>query len=96
MKDRFKEFQNSDPRWLPIEPRGWEDTMPLQPADFIAYEGMKWIDGSTQGRGRVRRSLRALAKTNIPWELGYFTDAVFRELLEEAVAKGISAASIAS
>ena len=56
---------------------GWEDCIPLQAADFIAYEGMKWADKSLAGSDVVRKSLRAM---KVPLTIAHFTDDNFQEL----------------
>ncbi|MGO9229117.1 MAG: hypothetical protein ACLQKA_07895 [Bryobacteraceae bacterium] len=41
---------------------GWEECVPLQAADFLAYEGFRRIDGSLKGKNLVRKSLQALIR----------------------------------
>jgi len=44
-------FQHRD-RFTTIAPMGWEDCVPLQPADFIAYENFKIIERKSAGKPR--------------------------------------------
>lgn len=46
-----------------IAPLGWEDCIPLQPADMIAYETFKEAERQFTGRGR-RKSLEFLMQSN--------------------------------
>jgi len=43
-----------------IAPMGWEDCIPLQPADLIAYEGFKAISGDLNSTARMRKSMEKL------------------------------------
>jgi hypothetical protein len=45
-------------RFATIAPMGWEDCVPLQPADFIAYENFKIIE--RQRAGKPRRKVMEL------------------------------------
>jgi hypothetical protein len=64
-----------------MAPKGWEDCIALQPADFMAYEGMKRIDSSLHGGDDVRKSLRALLGDNMPLKIEHFTEENFRDLI---------------
>lgn len=57
-----------------MAPMGWEDCIALQPADFIAYEGMKRVDGSLGGNDNIRKSLRALLGDKMPLRIEHFTE----------------------
>jgi hypothetical protein len=61
---------------------GWEHCIPLQPADLIAYEGMKRVDGSLRGKDAMRRSLQALIGKNIPIKIGHFDDNALRKVID--------------
>ncbi|MBI3406646.1 MAG: hypothetical protein HY046_14425 [Acidobacteria bacterium] len=46
-----------------IAPMGWEDCIPLQPADFLAYENLKEAEIRNAGKRR-RKSLESLLDSN--------------------------------
>jgi hypothetical protein len=39
-------------RFTTIAPMGWEDCVPLQPADLIAYENFKIVERNSKGKKR--------------------------------------------
>src|SRR5258708_29384740 len=55
-------FQYRD-RFTTIAPMGWEDCIPLQPADLLAYENLKEAELKTAGRDR-RKTLKLLLDLN--------------------------------
>ena len=55
-------FQYAD-RFTTIAPFGWEDCIPLQPADLLAYENLKEAELKTAGLKR-RKSLELLLDLN--------------------------------
>ena len=63
-------------------PMGWEDCIALQPADLIAYEGMKRVDGSLVGNDRIRKSLRALLGNTMPLRIEHFTEQNFIDFMK--------------
>jgi hypothetical protein len=55
--DAFNAMKNDPlfsfgPRYTTIAPMGWEDCIPLQPADLIAYENFKLIERTHSGNKR--------------------------------------------
>ena len=61
--------------FINMSPMGWEDCVLLQPADLIAYEAMKRVDGSLRGNDEIRKSLRALMTNDrMPVFIEYFTE----------------------
>jgi hypothetical protein len=78
--EAFNSFMN-DPTaksvskyFVTMAPMGWEDCVALQPADLIAYEGMKRVNGSLQGKDEIRKSLRALVGNDqMPVWIEHFT-----------------------
>lgn len=68
--------------FVTMAPLGWEDAIPLQPADMIAYEGMKRIDGSIRGNNALRKSLNALIGKRVPIKIGHFDDKFLANLVE--------------
>lgn len=65
-----------------VAPLRWQDAIALQPADFMAYEGMKAVNlavktGMTNMGERMRKSLRALLGTRVGMTGWYFTNDVF-------------------
>jgi hypothetical protein len=63
------------------EPKGWEDCIALQAADFMAYQGMQRVNGSLRGKNEIKKSLNALIGKNIPIEIVHYTDENFADLL---------------
>jgi hypothetical protein len=60
---------------------GWEDHIALQPADFIAYEGMRRFDEYARGKEEARKTLRSLKAANtMPIRMEYFTEQNFRDI----------------
>jgi hypothetical protein len=55
--------------------------VPLQVADFIAYEGFKRIDGVRRGKDELRKSLNALLGTKFPLLIDQFTDETFQDMV---------------
>jgi hypothetical protein len=43
-----------------IEAKGWEDCVPLQAADFMAYQGFQKVGSSLKGDDAIKKSLQAL------------------------------------
>lgn len=64
-----------------VEPKGWEDCIPLQAADFFAYEGFQRVDGAFKGRDQIKRSLQALIRADNPLIVSCFTDENFADLI---------------
>ena len=62
-------------------PKGWDECLPLQAADFIAYEGFKRVDGALKGKNQIRKSLRALIRTDNPLIVSCFEDENFADLI---------------
>ena len=61
-------------------PMKWQDCIPLQPADLIAYEGMKRIGGRIVGNDALRRALQAMLGKKTEIQIGYFEDQAFTTL----------------
>jgi hypothetical protein len=78
--------------------------IPLQPADFLVYEGMKQLDGIRRGNDEIRKSLVAVIGTEIPLFISQFTDQNFHSIrhmvenkrqgrpIEEGVEDGLAVA----
>ncbi len=68
--------------FITIASMGWEDCIPLQPADLIVYEGMKRVDGSLRGNDEIRKALMALMNNNrMPVYIEYFTEQNIDDLM---------------
>ena len=70
MEDVFVETQSADSR----------ECVPLQLADFMAYEGMKRVDAVRTGRDQIRKSLQVLIGKEIPIDILQFTDQNFDDI----------------
>jgi hypothetical protein len=64
------------------EPKGWEDCIPLQTADFIAYQGFQRVNSSLNGSAAVRKSLQALVDKDIPISISHFQDQNFADIMK--------------
>ncbi len=67
--------------FMTITPIGWEDCIPLQPADFMAYEGMKRLDSSRRGVQDIRKALQALLGNRMSLRIERFTDQNFQDIV---------------
>jgi hypothetical protein len=63
------------------EPKGWDECIPLQAADFMAYQGFQRVDGSLKDKDRIRKSLQALIRTDNPLIVSCFEDENFADLI---------------
>jgi uncharacterized protein DUF3800 len=62
------------------EPKDSRECLPLQTADFIAYETMKRIDGLRKGRGDLRKALRHLHGSDTTLIMEQFTSEIFADM----------------
>jgi hypothetical protein len=74
-------------RFVTIAPKDWEHCIPLQPADLMAYEGFKRIDGLKNNRDQIRKSLQALIGKKIEFEIGHMPGELFSKAIEETKRK---------
>ena len=63
------------------EARDSRGCMPLQAADFIAYEAMKRMDGLRKGRGDLRKALRSLHGSDTTLIMDQFTGQNFADMV---------------
>lgn len=63
-----------------IAPMRWEDCVPLQPADMIAYEGFKAIDSEMNSTAKMRKSMEALLGNGVRIMVRYLDHNSFAEL----------------
>jgi hypothetical protein len=63
-----------------MAPLRWQDCLLLQPADLLAFEGMKRIDGHLRGNSAIRKSFAALLGKKVDIGVAVFTDAYLREI----------------
>ena len=59
--------------FIEAESRDSRTCIPLQAADFIAYEGFKRIDAVRKGKDDIRKSLKALLGSKVPLLINQFT-----------------------
>lgn len=78
------------PAFYTMGPVGWQDCSLLQPADLLAYEGMKRLDGRLTGRVAIRKSFASLLGEKVDIGVAAFTDEYYRAIqqrkLEEIMA----------
>jgi hypothetical protein len=79
-EDASQETEDVASHFVAMTSLGWEDTVLLQPADLIAYEGMKRMDGHLKGKSAIRKSFAALLDKRVDIGVSAFTDAYFTEL----------------
>jgi len=94
MAQRAFDSMMNDPRnahiskyFVTMVPMGWEDCIPLQPADFIAYEGFKLVGSSLQGSERIRKSLQVMLGKEMPLTIGYFSDKTYKQWIKNKEAE---------
>jgi hypothetical protein len=85
-KEAFDMFKNDDghPMFdclVSAEPKGWEECVPLQAADFMAYQGFQRVDGSLKGSDQIKKSLQALVEKDIPLIVAHFQDQNFADIM---------------
>jgi hypothetical protein len=66
---------------LSVEEVGWEKCVPLQAADFMAYQGFKLIESSLKGKEQIKKSLQALIDKDIPLIIAHFQDQNFADIM---------------
>lgn len=66
--------------FIDAEPQDSRTCIPLQAADFIAYEGLRRTDGVRKGNDNIRKSLNALLGSKVPLLIDQFTTANFMDL----------------
>jgi hypothetical protein len=85
-KEAFDMFKRDDPGMfrclVSAEPAGWETCVPLQTADFMAYQGFLRVDGSLKGKDAIRKSLQGLINKELPLSIVHFTDANFADIMK--------------
>ena len=65
-----------------IAPMGWEDCVPLQPADMIAFDTYKFLDRTLHSSSaKMRKSLQNLVGNGIFVEGRYLNEALMRRLV---------------
>jgi len=90
----FSSLKNDGPRdgedvaqhFVTMAPLGWEECLLLQPADLIAFEGMKRVDGHLNGNSAIRRSFAALLGKKVDIGVAVITDAYLREIKRQKLA----------
>jgi hypothetical protein len=63
-----------------IAPMRWQDCVPLQPADMIAFDTFKLIDGAIYSTARLRKSLQAMVGQGVRVAAHHFNEAALLEL----------------
>jgi len=61
-------------------PMDWQMCVPLQPADLLAYEGLKRIQQKVSGINGIRKSLQAILGERTQIEFGWATEPNFAEM----------------
>jgi hypothetical protein len=82
----FKKFMEEDATkhlskyFVTCAPMTWQNCVPLQPADLLAYEGMKRIQQKISGVDAMRKSLQAILGKRTEIGIGWLEDRHFKEL----------------
>jgi hypothetical protein len=66
--------------FLSATPRGWEECIPLQAADLLAYEGYKVVDRQNIENVGLRRSLESIIGHGVPIQVQTFQPNAFKKL----------------
>jgi hypothetical protein len=66
---------------ISAEPKGWEDCIPLQSADLMAYEGFKAVGSSLKGKSNVRKSLEAIVGSQNEIVIAHFQEQNFADIM---------------
>lgn len=75
---------------LTIAPLEWKDSIALQPADLMAYEGSKACFRHRNNVPEMRRSFhRMLGSKDVSLSVGYLDETVFKSAREDAEGKGL-------
>jgi hypothetical protein len=85
--DRYKEL------FVTIAPMKWQDCVPLQPADMIAFDTFKLLDGTVHSSARMRRSLQALLGKAAHIEGRYFSEELMlrlKRMHDRRIASGLT------
>jgi len=77
--DAPKDGESLAEHFATMAPMAWQDCLLLQPADLLAYEGMKRLDGHMAGKA-IRKSLAALLGKKVDIGIAAFSDAYFQEI----------------
>jgi hypothetical protein len=65
-----------------IAPMRWQDCVRLQPADMIAFDTFKLLDGTINSSGKMRRSLEALVGAGVRVAARYYGEKSLQELAD--------------
>ena len=61
-------------------PMGWEECVPLQSADLLAYEAFRLVDGKLMGNTELRRSLQGIIGHGVQMRVRSYQPDAFRKL----------------
>jgi hypothetical protein len=75
------------PLFSTIAPMTGEDCVPLQSADFIAYDGKKCIASSLGGATTIRKSLQRVIGHDLTVIIGHYSEDKIREVVERKKAR---------
>ena len=62
----FEMVREKSPQFVGLMPGGWEDFVPLQPADMVAYDIFKRFNKRYAGADQIRKSLQRLVDQGTP------------------------------
>lgn len=87
-EEALNTFKSGEPHRLSkyivtMAPMDWQNCIPLQTADLMAYEGMRLMARPNSGKADVRRSFHALLGNGVRPLIGHFNDGFFKKRLEE-------------
>jgi hypothetical protein len=78
----FEAVREKYPQFVGLMPGGWEDFIPLQPADMVAYDLFKRISKRYTGVDQVRRSLQRLVAQGTPIIAGHLKPGAMKDIAE--------------
>lgn len=85
--DAFERVRDHSPYsdcFVSMTEKGWEDCVPLQLADLLAFDGFKAIDAKQHGDGHLRRSLNKLFGERVPMAVAYVKPSLFSDIARKA------------
>lgn len=71
---------NNRNSFVSMAPIGWEECVPLQAADLLAYEGYKVVDRYNPEKTELRRSLESIIGHGVPIQVQTYQPDAFQKL----------------
>ncbi|MGD0199910.1 MAG: hypothetical protein ABSD27_04080 [Bryobacteraceae bacterium] len=85
--EAFRHYE-TNPQFVSFAPLPWRRCPAMQPADLLAYEGVKLADRRLQGDEYIRKSMQAIMGEQVPMSVAYIRRGAFQEVMDRMVATG--------